>query len=54
LEGKAMRKDDEEEIPAAKEEIKKAEKEAEELSDEALLGEATLKRLAEQEDEDEE
>jgi small subunit ribosomal protein S2 len=52
LEGKAMRKDDEEEIPAAKEEIKKAEKEAEELSDEALLGEATLKRLAEQEDEE--
>ena len=54
LEGKAMRKDEEEEVPAVKEEIKKAEKEAEELSDEALLGEATLKRLAEQEDEDEE
>eukprot|EP01156_Anaeramoeba_ignava_P002312 Anaeramoba_ignava/a218067_22.p1 GENE.a218067_22~~a218067_22.p1 ORF type:complete len:284 (-),score=55.27 a218067_22:675-1526(-) len=52
LEGKAMRKDDEEEIPVAKEVIKKAEKEAEELSDEALLGEATLKRLAEEKEEE--
>lgn len=48
LEGKAMRKDVEEEIPVVKAEVQKAEKAAEELSDDALLGEATLARLAEQ------
>lgn len=47
LEGKAMRKDVEEEIPAAKE-IMKASEKAAELDDDALLGAATLARLAEQ------